>query len=292
MGNFFIKQGDLLPRIRSTLLDANGNPINLVGAAVSFRMRLLGAPTLQVNAAATVIDGLNGIVEYAWQGTDTAIAGGFAGEWAATIGGQPMTIPNFNYLNVLISPNLLSPAPTPPAPPAPPTPPLPYSSQVLQILAPQTSDGVSVNSTGIAANAPGNAMGGTFHNPDVARTVRVQFPIGWDGGAVSIPGLDQFGNAIVGLVAANPGGFGETVKAYSQVTGASKSLVGASSGVATLGFGQALGIDAVCFNNAALLFADNVPIDGTLDIVNNTITPDPLSAPNGSISYVITVNVA
>jgi len=285
---FYIKQGDLLPVIRSTLYDANGDPIDLTGANVTFVMRLPGAPNLQVRAGATIVDPVGGVVQYAWQEGDTNVVGGFAAEWSASIGGQQMTIPNLNYLTVQVSNNLQT-GVGPPPPPPPLSPPISYVSQLLVVTSPKASDGVSVNATGIAANAPGNAMTGPFSNPDVPRTLRVAFGLGWDGGAVTLNGLDQFGNPISATVAANPGGFTDSTQVFSSVTSASKAAVGASAAVATLGLGAGLGILAVLANANAMVSADNIQEGATIDAVNNSFTPE--TPPDGSVTYALLVNV-
>lgn len=282
---FFIKQGDQLPAIQSTLLDANGLPINLSGASVVFLMRKLGAPTPKVEASASIVDALNGIVAYAWQPGDTDTPDSYGGEWVATVGGLQMTVPNFNYVTIIISPNLQGGTP---APPPPPFPPLPFAAQVLQVTNPQASDGVSINATGIAANQASPVMGGVFLSPDVPRGVRIPFPIGWDGGGITVGGTDQFGAVISELLAPNPGGFTDSNHVYATVTSASKALVGATSGVATVGFGMRLGIIAKLANAAVIVLADNAPEGAIIDTVNNSFVPT--TQPNGTVSYGLTVN--
>lgn len=107
MGNFYLKKGDLVPRIRAYLQDANGAAIDLSGASVLFAMQLPGATTRKVSAAATIITPTAGVVEYAWQGTDTDTAGFYVCEWEVTLpGGAVMTVPNLAFTSVLISSGL------------------------------------------------------------------------------------------------------------------------------------------------------------------------------------------
>jgi hypothetical protein len=164
-----------------------------------------------------------------------------------------------------------------------------FAAQVVTITTPGLSDSVSVNAAAFPANQVSAVMGGSFSNPDVPRCVRAAFGTGWDGGALTVSGLDQFGQAVVDVLAASPGGTTDGLVAFSVVSGVSKATQGASAAVATLGRGSRLGILAKCVNNQAMLTADNAPEGGTIDIVKNTIIPT--TVPNGLVSYLLVVNV-
>jgi hypothetical protein len=92
---FPLKVGDLLPLYRARLKDAAGAPLDLTSAvSVTFRMRAVGASTVKVNAAGAIVDAANGIVEYAWTGTDTDTAGHFDTLFLITWPGtKPQTVP-------------------------------------------------------------------------------------------------------------------------------------------------------------------------------------------------------
>lgn len=96
-----MKQGDLLPAVRAVLHDtdpATGNSrvMDLTGCTVRFHLRLNGSGTPVVNAAASVIDATNGIVEYAWVAGDTATPGDYLREWEVTVtaSSKQVTVPN------------------------------------------------------------------------------------------------------------------------------------------------------------------------------------------------------
>ncbi len=101
-----IKQNDRRPAIRCTLLAANGSVVNLTGATVRFLMGLSGSTAL-VNQPATVVDAVNGVVEYAWLPGDTANAGRFQAEFQVTHSdGRAETFPNESYIVVQIDADL------------------------------------------------------------------------------------------------------------------------------------------------------------------------------------------
>lgn len=106
MSTFTIKKGDRLPKLRATLVDGNSAVINLTGGSVQFRMRARAGGALKVNAAATVVDAVNGVVEYAWQAIDVDTAGTFDAEFAVTLSGLVQTVPSSGYVLVIIEPLL------------------------------------------------------------------------------------------------------------------------------------------------------------------------------------------
>lgn len=102
---FYIKQGDLTPTLDATLLDPNGNPVNLTGTTVRFHMTPVGGAIL-INQSATVVSAATGQVRYTWTGTDTATAGNYLAEFEVTTGGVQQTYPNDRYISVIITAQL------------------------------------------------------------------------------------------------------------------------------------------------------------------------------------------
>jgi hypothetical protein len=112
---FQIKQNDTRPIYIAALKDNYGTPdegpINLSadGTTVRFIMRKRGTPTAKVNAAATIVNGVGGIVSYSWDGMagDTDEAGTFDVEFEITHpDGGVETVPNVGYLEVIITDDL------------------------------------------------------------------------------------------------------------------------------------------------------------------------------------------
>ena len=100
------KEGDTLPAVADTILDREGDPVDLTGASVRFYMEYVGddddgeeGDTLVVNAAATVTDATAGEVAYQLQASDTARTGRHEAEWVVTTsGGGTLTYPRSTNL--------------------------------------------------------------------------------------------------------------------------------------------------------------------------------------------------
>ena len=104
---YYYKTGDRLPTMRHTLRDGDDAPINLTGATVTLRMKRDGAAGLVLtDVAVTVIDAVNGIVDYAWGPNDLALAGRYLVTYGASIAGLPMTIPGQGTAIVLVEDQL------------------------------------------------------------------------------------------------------------------------------------------------------------------------------------------
>lgn len=109
--DFYIKQGDTLPVMQSTLTDASGAAVNVTGGTVLFSMtqHLGGTASLASGTASfTAGGGSVGIVSYAWQASDTATAGVYFAEWLylAAGGAGQERFPNDGYLTVVILPKV------------------------------------------------------------------------------------------------------------------------------------------------------------------------------------------
>ena len=101
---WWVKQNDTYGYITEQLLDENLVGVNLAGASVAFHMKRSTDAAYKVKAAATVLDSANGIVRYAWTGTDLNTVGNFNFEWQVTfVSGKVLTFPNdgYNLIHVL-----------------------------------------------------------------------------------------------------------------------------------------------------------------------------------------------
>lgn len=107
MVDFYIKQGDTLPTLDATLTQANKQPISLAGVTqVLFKMRN-SAGTTVINSPAIITNASKGKVSYAWQASDTLLAGNYEAEFEVYFdGGTIETIPNNDYIEVCIFPVL------------------------------------------------------------------------------------------------------------------------------------------------------------------------------------------
>lgn len=101
---FTIKRNDRRPRYRVNLT-ADGAPVDLT-AATSVRFLMKEGTTLKVDGVATVVDALNGGVEYAWAVGDTDTAGEYQVEIEVSWGGETQTFPSDGYFTCSIQNDL------------------------------------------------------------------------------------------------------------------------------------------------------------------------------------------
>lgn len=100
---FYIKQNDTSPAIQATLKDVDGNVVDLSGATVRFHMRKQGATTAKVDAAATIVDDIGGVVRYNWTSANTDTVGTYQAEFEVTYSDETVeTFPNATYLKVKV----------------------------------------------------------------------------------------------------------------------------------------------------------------------------------------------
>lgn len=102
---FFIKRHSLRPRITHTVVDSDGEPVDLTSVtSVVFIMNdSLGVE--KVNAAgAVVVPATGGVVEYVWLAGDTDTGGEFHAEFQVGFASptDQRTVPEDSYIGVTI----------------------------------------------------------------------------------------------------------------------------------------------------------------------------------------------
>ena len=104
MARIVIKKDDLRPNIVATLVDSNGDAVDLSTATgVKFVMRAGGASTAKVDYAASITTAASGIVTYTWVSGDTDTAGIYNGEFEVNWGSSVyQTFPADGYLEIEI----------------------------------------------------------------------------------------------------------------------------------------------------------------------------------------------
>ena len=105
-GTFYVKKGDRLPILQATLVDGNGNAVNLTGATVTFSMANSAGTLVITDGSCTIVSATGGVVSYAWGSSDTTTAGTFTGEFEVTIGGLVQRFPNDSNIFIVITSNL------------------------------------------------------------------------------------------------------------------------------------------------------------------------------------------
>ena len=104
---FTIKKGDTSPSIQSTLKDSAGVAVDLSGATVKIHMKAIGASTLKVDEAMTVVNATSGIVRYDWSSSDTDTSGTYYVEFEVTKADNSVeTFPNNGNATVVITKSL------------------------------------------------------------------------------------------------------------------------------------------------------------------------------------------
>lgn len=81
MTDFWIKQGNTERPFRVQLTDSQDDPVDVTGAAITFKMKRFGEDGIVVSGSVDIVDAPEGIVEYDWQEGDTDEPGKFAAEW-------------------------------------------------------------------------------------------------------------------------------------------------------------------------------------------------------------------
>lgn len=100
--DFYIKKGDTSPAIEGTLLDGNGDAVNLTGATLAFIYKRTD-DALPVERVATIVTAASGTVKYEWVEEDTATATYMTAEWEVTFqGGFIATFPNDGNLIIRV----------------------------------------------------------------------------------------------------------------------------------------------------------------------------------------------
>lgn len=103
-----IKRKDRRPSVTMQAFDAAGNPVNFgPNATAKFIMTRRGDTTPTVNAPAAIVDAALGKLQYDWIEGDTDKAGVYNAEFEVTYGdGRKLTVPNFEYLLIIIHQDL------------------------------------------------------------------------------------------------------------------------------------------------------------------------------------------
>jgi hypothetical protein len=102
--DFFIKAGDTLPVILSSLTDADGDAIDLTLATeVSFLMAPEGSSTISASGAAEIVGAAaGGQVQYVWQTADTATPGYYIASFVVAYASGTQTFPSEGFIRVKI----------------------------------------------------------------------------------------------------------------------------------------------------------------------------------------------
>jgi hypothetical protein len=102
--DFYIRQGDTSPAIEAQLQDDTGQPVDLTGSSVSFRMAPPDGDQTVVDSSASIDDASNGRVSYAWSQSDTESAGHYNAEFVVD---ASTTYPNDDYIVVKVTESLV-----------------------------------------------------------------------------------------------------------------------------------------------------------------------------------------
>lgn len=102
--SFPIRQNDTAPPFECTLEESPGDPINLTGATVRFRMQPVAGGSLKVDTVATVVSATAGTVRHTWLAAHTDTVGLFRAWWFIThADGTLQTVPPLDYLYIRVT---------------------------------------------------------------------------------------------------------------------------------------------------------------------------------------------
>jgi hypothetical protein len=97
-----LKRGDTRHAIKAVLKDTDGNPVNLEGCTVAFRMAALGQPSV-IDRAAHIQDPVAGEVWVVLAAEEVQTPGIYRAELQVVYGdGRKETFPNTGYLSIQI----------------------------------------------------------------------------------------------------------------------------------------------------------------------------------------------
>ena len=112
--DLFLRAGDTLPVVDTTLTDSTGAPIDLTTATgVTFNMALKGSSELTVSSPAAVSGTpSNGQVQYAWASGDSDIPGSYLAVFVVEWSSGSQTFPSEGAISILVQPSLTDAQPT------------------------------------------------------------------------------------------------------------------------------------------------------------------------------------
>jgi len=100
---FYIKQGDLLPSLRATLLGPDDEPADLTGVEVRLRLARPDGTFFFDRVVTVESPPTAGVARYDWQAGDTDVEGAHLGEFRGIFDGKLLTFPNYQHMIVWIS---------------------------------------------------------------------------------------------------------------------------------------------------------------------------------------------
>lgn len=101
---FEIKSGARKPALRVQITDPEGDPVDLTGLTVGFRMTRSHSRDTVIDGDATIVTAASGICEYGWAANDTDTPGSYLGEFRVSYGAEgQLIVPTGNYVQIEIT---------------------------------------------------------------------------------------------------------------------------------------------------------------------------------------------
>ena len=91
-----VYEGDYGYDLQFTITDVDGNPVNLSGGSVTFKMAKPTSSSLKVNASCTITEPTAGRCVYTTQSSDFDEAGDYVAELEVNVAGKVITIGDIN----------------------------------------------------------------------------------------------------------------------------------------------------------------------------------------------------
>lgn len=129
-----------------------------------------------------------------------------------------------------------------------------------------------------------NAFPGPITQPDVPRCVAATFAALWDGGDITIHGVDARGQSATEVLADNPGATVAGVVPFASITSISKQTVGVAASAVTIDTTDKLGLSKLPVGDVWTKAAGVSEDPAAVDLTNGTFTPT--TAPDGAVDFV------
>jgi hypothetical protein len=158
---------------------------------------------------------------------------------------------------------------------------------LLPAVVPAAKSPTAVHASVLATAA--NLFPGPITNPVTARNLSAVAAAGYDGGALTVVGINQFNLAQTEIITPVAASTVYSTKIWKTVTSITKAAIGVAAAGVSVGTGDKIGVGYNVANTTGLMYVGGVLEAVTVDPVADAWTAT--SVPNGALSFVALLNV-